>query len=135
MVPGKCKRIITVDAHATSPLGRKSTPAHRRAALSTRPTGWARRLTVAVRSLSFGGSLRTPGRDATKPVNNGPDLQVVGTASCGVREAREQMKTKPFAGCLSAAKRRGAERHRRTLVGVHRFDQMARGQSFPKLPI
>jgi hypothetical protein len=61
----------------------------------------------------------------------GPDLQVVGTASCGVREAREQMKTNPFVGCLSAAKRRGAERHRRTLVGVHRFDQMARGQTFP----
>jgi hypothetical protein len=60
---------------------------------------------------------------------------VVGTASCGVREAREQMKTKPFVGCLSAAKRRGAERHRRTLVGVHRFDQMARGQTSPPLDI
>ena len=135
MGPGKNKRIITVAAHTTSPLGRKSTPAHRRAALSTRPTGWARRFIVAAGSLSFNGPLRAPGRHATKPGNNDPDLQVVGTASCGVREAREQMKTNPFVGCLSAAKRRGAERHRRTLVGVHRFDQMARGQSFPKQPI
>jgi hypothetical protein len=67
MGAGENKRKITVAAHATSPLGRKSAPAHRHEALRTRPTSWARHLIDAEGSWSFGGRPRAPGRDVTKP--------------------------------------------------------------------
>jgi hypothetical protein len=84
---GKYISKITVAAHATLPLGRKSALAPNCSALRTRPTTWARYLVVACRSLSFGGPPQAPGLDAIEPGYFTPDLQAVGKASSGVREA------------------------------------------------